>query len=391
MTAVANAPVVMLTPTGRDGELTQRVLGAAGIRAQQCHTMRDVCGTVADDVGVLLLAQEALAPPELGLLVDALRRQPAWSDIPVVVLTAAGALEWSAPEQLAPLANVANLTLLERPVRRATLLSMLRSALRARQRQFEVRRHLDERREQEDVLREARENAEVASVAKTRFLATMSHELRTPLNAIAGYTEIIQLGVHGPVTPEQRSDLERIERNQRYLLSLINDVLNYAKIESGHVTFVTKPFPMSDLIRKLDAFVAPQLAAKGVSYVTEFPDGDCRVCADEEKTQQIMLNLLSNAVKFTPPRGAIRVRCERHEEHARITVSDTGPGVPKEKLESIFEPFVQLGRDLTSSHEGTGLGLSISRDLARKMNGDLTAGRADGGGAVFVLRLPLDL
>ena len=382
------APVALLTPSGRDGELAERVLNTAGIPTSVCGSMRDLCAIVSGDVGALLVAQEALVSREWGRLSSALRAQPAWSDVPLIVLTATNELEGPPSELIASLADAGNLTLLERPVRRATLLTTLRAALRARQRQFEVRRHLQERRENEIVLQEARAAAEVASLAKTRFLATMSHELRTPLNAIAGYTELMAMGLHGPITEQQQGDLKRIERNQRYLLSLINDVLNYAKIEAGHVSFVIKAFPLDNLIRALDAFVSPQIASKGVTYSVDCPPGAYHVCADEEKTQQIMLNLLSNAVKFTPENGEIHVACASRGKFIDVMVSDSGPGIPRGKLESIFEPFVQLGRELTTAHEGTGLGLSISRDLARNMAGDLTVRSVEGDGATFTLSLP---
>jgi len=382
------APVAILAPLGRDAAMAATVVETAGIPTVPCDSIATMCDSLAADIGALLIAQEALAPSELRRLTTALREQPAWSDVPVVVLTAARELDGPPTELMIMLSEVANLTLLERPVRRATLLTTLRSALRARQRQFEVRKHLQDRIENEAVLREARAAAEEASLAKTRFLATMSHELRTPLNAIAGYTEIMAMGVHGPVTQQQRADLQRIERNQRYLLSLINDVLNYAKVESGHVAFRIRPFTVDHLVQALDAFMDPQIASKGLSYAVELPDGSCRVSADEEKTQQILLNLLSNAVKFTPAGGRIRVECARRDQTVHVTVQDSGPGIPATKLESIFEPFVQLGRDLTTGHEGTGLGLSISRDLARKMSGDLEVQSAEGQGALFTLTLP---
>jgi signal transduction histidine kinase len=384
-----NAPVAVLAPTGRDSVVAARVLAASGIPTTSCASMRELCELIPGDVGALLVAQEALAPTELRQLSAALRAQPAWSDVPLVVLTAGDELDGPPSDALLMLAQAGNLTLLDRPVRRATLLSTLRSALRARQRQFDLRRHLEERLENEIVLQEARAAAEVASLAKTRFLATMSHELRTPLNAIAGYTELMAMGLHGPVTEQQQGDLQRIERNQRYLLSLINDILNYAKIEAGHVSFSIQPFLLDGLLRALDAFVAPQIAAKGVRYSVDCPPGTYRVCADEDKTQQILLNLLSNALKFTPPSGEIHVSCTQVGTRIEVTIRDSGPGIPAEKLDSIFEPFVQLGRNLTTGHEGTGLGLSISRDLARKMSGDLSVHSVEGAGASFTLSLPV--
>lgn len=383
-------PVAVLAPTGRDADVTAQVLADAGFWPEICRNIEMLCAGLdsPDSVGAMLVAEEALDAKSRRALVDALAAQPPWSDVPVIVLTGEGELSGTPSRALAELSEQVNLTLLERPVRRATLLTSLRSALRARKRQFELRNHLVQRGEHEERLMEARKQAEVASEAKTRFLATMSHELRTPLNAIAGYTDLMAMELHGPVTPEQRADLQRIERSQRYLLSLINDILNFAKIESGQVSFAARAFPIDPLLRELDSFVAPQIAAKGVRYSYEAAGEACSVLADEEKVQQILLNLLSNAVKFTPPGGRIHVACAPDEDRVTIMVSDNGAGVPEAKREAIFEPFVQLDRGLTSTAQGTGLGLSISRDLARRMGGDLTVDDASGGGACFTLVLP---
>ena len=391
----AESEIVIFAPYGRDGDVAVRVLGRWGLSARAVRDIPALCQAIRDSAGVVMITEEALALPARASLIQELQNQPAWSDIPIVVLTSGEDLAPEVSTELAALASSSTLTVLERPVRLTTLITSLRSALRARGRQYDVRDNLREReeslvtlRESERRLREARRQAEEANEAKTRFLATMSHELRTPLNAIAGYAEILSLGVHGPITPEQRIDLDRIARSQRYLLGLINDILNYSKIESGHVAFVIHSFRIDPMLRSLEGFIAPQLAAKQLEYRYHGSPHDCKVLADEEKTQQILLNLLSNAVKFTPRSGTLDVTCASGNGKVVIAVRDSGPGIAPDKQESIFEPFVQLGRGLTSSAEGTGLGLSISRDLARKMNGDLTVESTVGAGATFTLTLP---
>jgi len=235
---------------------------------------------------------------------------------------------------------------------------------------------------------QSRAEAEAANRSKADFLAHMSHELRTPLNAIAGYSELMELGLHGPTTPEQTEDLRRIKKSQRHLLSLINDVLNFAKLEATHVRYEIKPVSVSQAVSALEALIAPQLTAKQLTYVPGEIDEALFALGDEEKIQQILLNLLSNAVKFTGPGGRISIAATRVEDWICIEVVDTGVGIPPDKQKLIFEPFVQLERTLSSPHEGTGLGLAISRDLARGMRGELTVDSTLGRGSAFSLRLP---
>ena len=236
--------------------------------------------------------------------------------------------------------------------------------------------------------RKARAEAEKANKAKSEFLANMSHELRTPLNAIGGYTDLITGGVRGPITETQRADLDRVKRNQLHLLSLINDILNFAKIEAGRVRLNPTDVSMNKALGQLEALISPQLLQKQITYEYQCCDESYTAYVDGERLQQILLNLLSNAVKFTGQGGRISVFCSASREYMHVDVKDTGVGMPADKLEQIFEPFVQLDRGQTSTNAGTGLGLAISRDLARAMGGDITARSTLDKGSTFRLTLP---
>jgi len=260
--------------------------------------------------------------------------------------------------------------------------------IRAQADQQELDRLLLAERQALAEARDARAEVEAANRAKSDFLTVMSHELRTPLNAIAGYAELMELGLRGPITMQQRDDLRRIHASQQHLLGLINQVLNYAKLEAGTVQYDITHVPLDDVVTAAASLIAPQAGAKGLTLTVLEKPTPCAARADADKVRQIMLNLLSNAVKYTNRGGHIAIGSEKKSDQVRVSVRDTGLGVPPDKLEAIFEPFVQVGRALNRPGEGAGLGLSISRDLARWMGGDLTVESKVGVGSTFTLSLP---
>ena len=234
--------------------------------------------------------------------------------------------------------------------------------------------------------RAARAAAEAASRAKSEFLATLSHELRTPLNAIAGYAQLLEMGVRGPINEDQGEDLRRILRSEQHLLGLINELLNFARVERGEVPVALSPVSVPNATREVVELIEVQASSKSLRIDVKCDDEPAAM-ADAEKLRQILLNLLSNAVKFTPRGGAIHVLCTATDDQVFVRVQDTGIGIPPSKLEVIFDPFVQVHRGAGSASEGIGLGLAISRSLARGMGGDVTVRSAPGEGSCFQVSL----
>ena len=232
------------------------------------------------------------------------------------------------------------------------------------------------------------DDAETADRAKTAFLRAMSHELRTPLNAIGGYIDLLDLGLRGPVTEDQRADFARVRNNQLHLAALITEILNFARLGSGSVAYAISDVNCCDALRHAVDLIEPLIAQNGLVFDGVSGDSSIVARADPEKVTQILVNLLSNAMKFTPAGGHISAECAVMNDAVTLSISDTGLGIAPEKLETIFEPFVQLKEGLSDREGGIGLGLSISRDLARAMKGDLTVESTEGKGTRFTLSLP---
>ncbi len=230
--------------------------------------------------------------------------------------------------------------------------------------------------------------AEAANRSKSQFLGMMSHELRTPLNAIGGFAELLQMGVEGPMTERQRTALGRIKANQEHLLTLITEIFNFVRIESGRMAYQLGRVSLPQALGDVTGMLSGAADAKKLTIATAPGETDVTAWADADRVRQILLNLIMNAVKYTPAGGTITVSCAALDDTVVAEVADTGPGIEPKQLDSIFEPFVQLAAGLKDQRGGVGLGLPISRDLARAMKGDVTVESTVGAGSRFTLSLP---
>jgi signal transduction histidine kinase/CheY-like chemotaxis protein len=371
--------VLVLAPTGRDAALSRDMLRNDGIEAQICETMDQLSATTLDDVGALLLGEEALTPAAIRQLTDVLDRQPPWSDIPVVLVVGAEFTS-SGTRSMNVLGPLRNAMVLERPVRRLILTRSLEVALRARRRQWELRAYLDERT---DLLR----REQLANRMKDEFLMTVSHELRTPLTAIYGWARMLATGA---IRDEQRQRaIEVIERNAQAQTQLVNDLLDVSRAISGKVRLDVRPMDLEGLVATVIDSVKPTADARHIRIELDCGVGSGQIVADRERLQQVIWNLVSNAIKFTPAGGRIDVQLRRLESQVQLTVSDTGRGIEADFLPYVFDRFRQGDAGTTRQHGGLGLGLAIVRHLV-ELHGGTVSVESDGlgRGARFHIRLP---
>jgi signal transduction histidine kinase/ActR/RegA family two-component response regulator len=366
--------ILILAPTGRDAALTARFVGEAGLAAEPCASVEELCAKMGAGAGLAFITGEALTPEAVRCLVAALATQPAWSDFPLVVLTSGGGETPANAEVLAALSEAGNVTLVERPVRVGTLVSTFKSALRARRRQYDVREHIAA--------------AEAASRLKDEFLATVSHELRTPLTAVLGWIHVLR---GGRLDESQAARaLETIERNARSQVQLIDDLLDVSRIITGKLRLEVRPLdPVSPVESAVEA-VLPAADSKDIRIQKVLDTGIGSISGDPARLQQVVWNLLSNAIKFTPRGGRVTVRLARVESHVEISVTDDGEGISGEFLPYVFDRFRQADGTTTRRFGGLGLGLAIVRHLVELHGGTVRAeSGGEGRGSTFTVKLPL--
>ena len=370
--------VLVCAPVGRDSALTVELLGRASIACLACRSLADMCERLAEGAGALLLTEEALADPGLDDLAAALASQPTWSDV-AILLFAGSQRDDASLRTLRKLEVLRNVTLLDRPVRTAAVISTVQAALRGRARQYELRDVLT-------ALHKARGDAETANRLKDEFLATVSHELRTPLNAIMGWVSLLRQARLEPARVD--GVLEIVERNARSQAQIIADVLDISRMITGR--FRLTPAPVSVARVVLDALdtIRPGAQAKGVEIHTDVDEGPV-VQADSERLQQVFWNVFSNACKFTPPGGRITITLRNGGDWCTVRIADTGVGIAPDFLPYVFDRFRQADQSFTRAHGGLGLGLAIVKHIVEMHGGQVsvTSGGVNAG-AQFEIRLP---
>ncbi len=388
--------VLVMAPTTRDGAITHALLAKAGLEAVLCRDLRNVCDELRAGAAALLLTSEALSSSDIGGLVSYLENQPSWSDLPIVLLVQSGLPSANLEGVLTSLGNV---TLLERPAATRSVVSAIQTAVRGRQRQYQIRDHIAARAKAADEAlelhqrlleseRTARTEAEHVSHMKDEFLATLSHELRTPLSAIFGWAQLLRMGEASPATIKEGIDV--IDRNVRLQKQLIEDLLDMSRIISGKIRLDVQQVELPELIDNTIESIRPAADARSLRVERIVDPLAGPVSGDPSRLQQVLWNLLTNAIKFTPKGGKIQVVLERVGSHVELSVVDSGDGIDREFLPYLFERFSQSDASTTRKHGGLGLGLSIVKTLVELHGGAIRA-TSDGAGkgSTFVIQLPL--
>jgi signal transduction histidine kinase len=360
--------LLVLAPAGRDAQLVQAMLAPQKVDCRPCADVDEVLRELERGAAALLLTEEALADDD-GRLASRIARQPPWSDLPVLLLTRTGA---NSPAAIEALETLGNVTLLERPVRVAALASAVRSALRARARQYQTRSHLLER--------------EDADRRKDEFLALLAHELRNPLAPIRN-----AVGLLRRTTSEHSHIWQMMERQVGHMVRLVDDLMELSRITRGAIDLRKEPIDVCGVLATAVETCRPLIDAARHRLTLALPPEPLLVEADLVRLTQVFVNLLNNAVKYTDPGGEIQLRVAVDEEaRAVVTVADSGIGIPSDLLPRVFEMFVQADNSDRRAQSGLGIGLTLARRLVDMHGGTLTAHSAGPGrGSEFTVRLPL--
>jgi len=360
--------LLVLAPVGKDASLVEALLRKESVACTGCADLESLAQELERGAAAILVTEEAL--PRDGRLVEIIGRQPRWSDLPVLVLTRAGA---DSPVVARALQTLGNVTLLERPVRTTALASAVRSALRARERQYQTRAHLQEREE--------------ADLRKDEFLATLAHELRNPLAPIRNAVSLLQIS--GAVQPSGQV-WEMMDRQVEHMVRLVDDLMEVSRITRGKIELRKHALDLADVIGAAVEASRPLVDAARHRLTVTLPPEPLMVEADAIRLAQVFSNLLNNAVRYTDAGGRIEIAARRDADAALVSVSDTGIGISAEALPRVFDMFVQASARDSRAQTGLGIGLTLARSLVAMHGGSVTALSAgEGRGSEFVVRLPL--
>ena len=361
--------VLVLMPTGRDASLICETLKRAGIEAASCTDTEDLAAQISTGAGAVLLAEEALDEVTFQHLSEVFYEQPVWSDLPVVLF--AGNAQ-NAEMLAATVGTRFNATIVERPIRIPMLISAVRGALRARDRQYQSRNLLNQ--------------LEESDRQKDLFLATLSHELRTPLNSILGWIRLLR----NNAATDLKRGLEVIERNAKAQAEIISDILFVSQVITGKLSLEFAPINIISVVQDAIEMMLPSIEAKEIRLRTFFAADDRQINGDANRLKQVFWNILANAVKFTPAHGRIDVRMMLRGGNVEIEINDSGQGIEADFLPFIFERFRQADSSYTRKFGGLGLGLAIVRHLVEIHNGTVSV-RSSGAnlGASFSVMLPV--
>jgi two-component system, sensor histidine kinase len=369
--------VLIVPPTRRDGEVTCKLLEIAGVGCLSCPDLRSMAARMDEGVGAVMLTDASLADADMQVLHGTLAHQPAWSDVPVLMLTHGRELSPSSARALARLTNV---TLLDRPVSTRSMVSAVLAALRARQRQYQIRNQLDRQRAAEQALVDADRR-------KDEFLATLAHELRNPLAPIRTAMHVL---ARVPADAPQAARLrEMMERQLEQLVKLIDELLDVSRIATGKVLLQRERVDLRSVLDSALEASRPQVDASGHDLRVRYPAAPLWVVGDPSRLSQVISNLINNAAKYTPPRGRIDVALDEGDRQAVVRVTDNGAGIPPDMLDRVFDMFTQVNRTLDRAQGGLGIGLSLVRRLVDLHGGSVGAESAGlDKGSTFTIRLP---
>jgi signal transduction histidine kinase/ActR/RegA family two-component response regulator len=376
--AAVDRRVIVVTPTSRDADITRWLLSDAGIEVETCASLDGLLDELERGAATILIPEELVTTEPAARLVEVIENQPQWSDLPVLVLARPGANSRVAGDAVRTLGNV---TLLERPLRASTLLSAVRTALRARERQLQIRGHLAERAQAEASLRQADQR-------KDEFLATLGHELRNPLAPLLTGLQLLKAtGADGPHFPKV---MDVMERQIDHLVRLVDDLLEVSRITRGLVEIHRDPIDLAVVVRSAIETSRPLVEAAGHELIVDVPAESLTVGGDAVRLTQVFANLITNAAKYTNAGGRIWVTVTRDGDRADVSVRDNGIGIPSAHLASVFDMFMQVDRSSRRAQGGLGIGLTLVRSLVEMHGGTVLARSAgSGAGSEFVVGLPV--